>query len=170
MSPPGLNWGATINQTDHIRRLNLILKTHPAFADNVRLALVQKGEGNYLVLCRTIEQTDREVIVVANLDCANSQTILWQARQKPGDTMFDLCDGSARCLPGLKMRPSVSRLNRAGVMALTRDQRDLDRLKEADLKNDPMPLRVVRQKTGCLCPENRHGPCRIWGCVGHGSF
>lgn len=142
---PSLNWGAKINQTDHIRRLNLILKTHPAFADRVRLALVQKGEGNYLVLCRTIEQTDREIIVVANLDCERSQTVLWQAGQKPGGVMFDLMTDQ-QVFAGLDKDTLSVTVEPGRVLALTRDKKDLDRLKDADLSNNSMPLRVVRQK------------------------
>ncbi len=142
---PSLNWGAKINQTDHIRRLNLILKTHPAFADNVRLALVQKGEGNYLVLCRTIAQTDGEVIVVANLDCERSQAVLWAARQKPAGPLFDLVTEQPVDVT-LEGDTLSTLVEPGGVMALTRDKRDLDRLRAAELKNDPIPRRVVRQK------------------------
>lgn len=140
-----LNWGAKINQTDHIRRLNLILKTHPAFADNVSLDLVQTGQGNYLVLCRRIAATDREIIVVANLDCKMSQTVLWQARHQPGGVLFDLVT-EQQVVAKLEGEILSVEVEPGRVMALTRDRQDIKRLQAADLKNDPIPWRVVRQK------------------------
>ena len=40
-----LNWGADTNQVDRIGRINLLLKFHPAFFDQTRLQMIQKGDG-----------------------------------------------------------------------------------------------------------------------------
>ena len=49
---PSLNWGATENLVDHIRRLTDLLKHHPAFSDSTELHMIQKGGGNGIVLRR----------------------------------------------------------------------------------------------------------------------
>ena len=49
---PTLNWGATPNQVGEIRRLNQLLKTHPAFHDQTEVKMLQQNEGNCLVLLR----------------------------------------------------------------------------------------------------------------------
>ncbi|MDY0376010.1 MAG: amylo-alpha-1,6-glucosidase [Desulfobacterium sp.] len=150
-----LNWGAKINQVDHIRRLNLILRTHPAFGPNVKLNLVQEGQGNYLVLSRSIPTTQREILVIANLDCDKKQEALWKKGQlgsdgtQPGeavsDVFFDLVT-EKRVVAKVDRDLLRVTLEPGEVMALTRHQRDIELLKKADMENEPMPWRVVRQK------------------------
>ena len=47
---PSLNWGATENLVDFIRRLNAVLSAHPAFFHPVRVEMIQQGPGNALAL------------------------------------------------------------------------------------------------------------------------
>jgi len=47
-----LNWGAETNQVNHLRRLNALLKTHPAFHDRTELKMVQQGDENCIVMLR----------------------------------------------------------------------------------------------------------------------
>ncbi|MBW1827570.1 MAG: hypothetical protein JRI78_11475, partial [Deltaproteobacteria bacterium] len=65
---PSLNWGADTNQVKHIRRLNTLLKIHPAFHDQTELKMVQKGEGNHLALFRHHHVSGKKLLIVANLD------------------------------------------------------------------------------------------------------
>lgn len=46
-----LNWGAEVNQVDHIRRLNTILKSHPAFFDNVAQQFIERKRGIFWRFC-----------------------------------------------------------------------------------------------------------------------
>ena len=47
-----LNWGAQTNQVDHIRRLNHLLRTHPAFFTDTEVKMLQENGGNHIVLLR----------------------------------------------------------------------------------------------------------------------
>ncbi|MEA1968832.1 MAG: alpha-amylase family glycosyl hydrolase, partial [Thermodesulfobacteriota bacterium] len=74
---PSLNWDSEINQVDHIKRLNLILKNHPCFADQTELKFIQKGDGNYGVLVRYHIPTKKTILVIANFDscqCADQNS------------------------------------------------------------------------------------------------
>ncbi|MCP4117196.1 MAG: transmembrane fusion protein [Desulfobacteraceae bacterium] len=142
---PSLNWDAKINQTAHIRRLNLILKTHPAFASNVCLSLVHQGEGNCVALCRTVPGEDKEVVVLANLDCDRSQEVAWKTCAPEPGPMFDLVSGREILV---RRQDGLCRfgLDPGEVVALTRDREDIHRLGKADALNQRMPERVVIQK------------------------
>lgn len=147
---PSLNWGAKINQTEHIRRLNLILRTHPAFGPNVKLNLVQEGQGNYLALSRSIKATKREIVVIANLDCDKKQEVIWRAGQISEDSIQQgsLVDLVTEKRVAVKNDRNLFRvtLQPGEVMALTQDQREIELLKKADIENKPIPERVARQK------------------------
>jgi predicted glycogen debranching enzyme len=140
-----LNWDATINQTGHIRRLNLILKTHPAFASNVRLGLVHQGENNCVALSRVVLGEDSEVVVLANLDCDRAQEVTWTMGVQGQGPMFDLVTERQVVI---RQQEGLCRLELTPgeVVALTRDKEDIHRLRKADALNLRMPERVVLQK------------------------
>ena len=50
-----LNWGAEPNLVGDIRRLNALLRTHPAFGPGARVEMVQTGPGNALAVARMVE-------------------------------------------------------------------------------------------------------------------
>jgi starch synthase (maltosyl-transferring) len=72
-----LNWGAAENQVDAIARLSAVLKTHPAFGRAVDLALVGRGQGNFIALRRHHRPSGCTVLVLANLDCDNPVRTQW---------------------------------------------------------------------------------------------
>jgi len=76
---PSLNWGAADNQVDWIRRLNRLLKTHPAFGDEVSLHLIQEGEGNAAVMRRDHPPSGKSLLVAVNLDADHPQRVVWKA-------------------------------------------------------------------------------------------
>lgn len=84
---PSLNWGADVNQVAAIRRLNMLLKVHPAFHDHTHLQLIQTGPGNHLVLWRQPESAERPLLVLVNLDTEHGVTAYWH--------LPDGSDGSA---------------------------------------------------------------------------
>ncbi|RUA02590.1 MAG: glycogen debranching protein [Deltaproteobacteria bacterium] len=92
---PSLNWGAADNQVDHIRRLNLILRRHPAFADRVDLALVQEGPGNHLALYRFHRESESRLLILVNLDDTKPGRGCWNT-EKTGlasSRLYDLITG-----------------------------------------------------------------------------
>jgi len=63
-----LNWGAHLNQVDHIHRINTILTHHPAFHDQTDLKLIPVKGGNQLLLLRYHRPTGKQLIILANLE------------------------------------------------------------------------------------------------------
>ena len=73
-----LNWDAQPNQVDEIGRLNMLLKTHPAFGQDVALGLIGRGDGNFLALLRRHRTTGRRLLILANLDWQHPVTARWE--------------------------------------------------------------------------------------------
>ena len=67
-----LNWDAQVNQVDHIRRLNHLLRAHPAFFTDTEVTMIQENGGNHVVLRRRHIPTDKKLLIVVNLDDENS--------------------------------------------------------------------------------------------------
>jgi predicted glycogen debranching enzyme len=88
---PSLNWGAERNQVKEIGRLATLLKTHPAFFDQTTLKMVQKGDGDCIVLLRHHIPSGKKVLVVANLDDSNQTHATWDPLQT-GITTTDFVD------------------------------------------------------------------------------
>ncbi|MBF0117605.1 MAG: glycogen debranching enzyme N-terminal domain-containing protein [Desulfobacterales bacterium] len=74
---PSLNWGSPINQISHIRRLNLILKGHPAFHELTKMELIERGGGNQVVLLRHHIPSNKKLLVVVNLDDKSPMVASW---------------------------------------------------------------------------------------------
>ncbi|MBC2715729.1 MAG: glycogen debranching protein [Desulfobacteraceae bacterium] len=72
-----LNWGADNNQVDLIRRINLLLKFHPAFFDRTRMQMIQEGDGNYIAVLRHHLPTDKRLLVLVNLDMHHPVQARW---------------------------------------------------------------------------------------------
>ncbi len=74
-----LNWNADINQVPWIQRINHLLKSHPAFFDQVEIRLIQKGGGNCLTLLRHHIPSGKKLIVLINLDLTHTATAEWDS-------------------------------------------------------------------------------------------
>jgi glycogen debranching enzyme len=72
-----LNWGSPVNQVALIRRINILLKTHPAFFDQSEIQMIQAGEANALVFLRRHPPTGKRLLAAVNLDCENPSRVLW---------------------------------------------------------------------------------------------
>ena len=142
---PSLNWGASPNQVDFIRRLAILLKNHPVFFDAVDLRLIQTGGGNQIVLLRHHRPTGKKLLIVVNLDPERPVASSWnQLPDMPVDGYVDLltgeevavdtADGVSRC-----------RLAPAGVYCLSPDRRDLDLLNVSG-QGLLLPDRLLRQR------------------------
>ncbi len=81
-----LAWGARDNQIAWIAKLNRLLATHPAFADNVIPRMVQFGAGNVLAIAR--EADNANLLALVNLDSASPQEVRWPAHDWMGSTQW----------------------------------------------------------------------------------
>ena len=151
-----LNWGNKDNQVGHIKRLNLILKNHPCFADNTDLKFIQGNNKNCLILCRYNRPLKKLILVLVNLDCDKSQTIIWNFTdsdfiQNNDDHNFcpaifhDLIT-EKQIIPDRNSNNFSLELAPCEVLALTPDKKDIFSLQQADLHFIAMPERVLFQK------------------------
>lgn len=141
-----LNWGAGENQVAEIRRLNLILKHHPAFYNQTRLTLIQEGEGNCIALLRHHVPTGKKLVALVNLDCENPQTVTFDFRQtdiKSGGTL-DLLSG-ATIEPVLYDRVCTCVLESGQALLLCPDESDAEILQK-DTRESRIPERVYEQR------------------------
>lgn len=92
-SPP-LNWDHPVNQIDNIARINILLKSHPAFCKGTRLNVIP-GHSAVLQLKRE-SLTGDTVLVLVNLDPEHPAEASWSASHfsPPHDTAFDLLSGT----------------------------------------------------------------------------
>lgn len=90
-----LNWGASDNMVALISRLNHIISRHPSFVGATHLELVTKGDGNTLAVMR-----DKNVLVVANLDCTSGTTVSWDTEKFPFAEVVDIITGEHHRVKG----------------------------------------------------------------------
>jgi starch synthase (maltosyl-transferring) len=136
---PSLNWGAQPNQVDHIRRLNDLLKTHPAFAGETELTLVQLGAGNHIALLRRHIPTGKRLLVVVNLDDEHPTTAAWNAASTgmQAAQYLDLLSGSEVTVTESDGGHRYI-LQPGQVVCLTQDANDLNSIQ--NLTNQPLRL------------------------------
>jgi predicted glycogen debranching enzyme len=121
-----LNWGAHVNQVDHIRRLNHLLRTHPAFFTNTEVTMLQEKGGNHVVLHRRHLPTNRTLLVIVNLDDENKTLASWNPEKAgmTGPTFIDLLtDAEISVLPADNL--STYLLDPGQVLCLSDNRNDL---------------------------------------------
>ncbi|MFO8111688.1 MAG: amylo-alpha-1,6-glucosidase [Desulfosalsimonadaceae bacterium] len=142
-----LNWGAEVNQVDHIRRLNTILKTHPAFFDNVAQQFIERKEGSFLALLRSAGNAGSRVLILVNLDCSSPATACWDV-QFPGDrreVVYDLI--SLRELTIEQTQGGNAILLEPGeVLCLSSEKEDMALIKSAEKARRREPQRIAAQR------------------------
>ncbi len=144
---PSLNWGSETNQVGHIRRLNAILKGHPAFHDRTELKMIQAGEGNYIVLLRHHKPSGRKLLVVANLDDQHKTNGIWNVHEADvkGTDFVDLI--SEECVTISETNGQyICALDPGQVLCLTADRNDVDLVKRADTQTKGLPKRIIQQQ------------------------
>ena len=85
-----LNFGAVNNLCSLIGKLNILLSSHPAFADGSDVTLIQHGSGNVIAARRRNGETP-ELLILLNLDCDNGSTVHFPA--PPAESARDLLTG-----------------------------------------------------------------------------
>lgn len=144
--PCALNWGAEENQVDAIARLNVILKTHPAFGPSVDLSLIGRGQGNFIALLRDHRNSGRKVIIVANLNCSATVTAQWHRSHASfaGNSAVDLLTTENIPLQSSDSQTSGIDLAPGQVRCLTSP--DDPWLAQSHLDPGVIPPRVIRQR------------------------
>ncbi|MFZ1200595.1 MAG: amylo-alpha-1,6-glucosidase [Desulfobacterales bacterium] len=129
---PALNWGAEINQVAEVRRLNSLLRNHPAFAADCNLRLIQQGDGNQLVLLRDHRASGKKLIVAVNLDDRQPTRATWSisATGLAGPDFIDLLTGRP-VTAGADGDRLALHLDPCQVLCLTPDATDLELIPEA---------------------------------------
>jgi len=144
---PSLNWGAAINQVAEIRRLNAILKRHPAFHDQTRIRLIQTEPANVVMIERVHEPSGKGILIVANLDDQHSDTARWAHTETDalGPAWLDLLSDT---LVELQRQGGMLSLDLAPgqVFCLTGDPQDRVLLDEKAELHRSLPQRVVLQQ------------------------
>ncbi|MFC1828916.1 amylo-alpha-1,6-glucosidase [Thermodesulfobacteriota bacterium] len=144
---PSLNWGATENQIEHLRRINAILKSHPAFHDQTVLKMLQAGKGTCLVLLRHHLPTGKKILVVANLDDAHPTIARW----KPLDVgisnpqFVDLLNGKT-LTPKSAADQCELDLEPGAVLCLSSDAEDLEIVHRENERVFLLPERIEHQR------------------------
>jgi predicted glycogen debranching enzyme len=144
---PSLNWGAATNQVDHIRRLNELLKTHPAFFGDTKLQLIQRGDGNHICLLRHHLPTDKKLLVVVNLDDDNQTTARWdsEAAGMNGSQFVDLISETQPAVSATDRVHSVV-LDPGQVLCLSRDKNDLGFRQQLPAQPCGLPRQIEEQQ------------------------
>ena len=137
-----LNWGAQTSQVDQIRRLNQLLRTHPAFFTDTEVNMLQENGGNHVVLLRRHIPTDKKLLVVVNLDDENQTLASWNpaAADMNGPDFIDLLsDAAVSASPSQNLCRYL--LDPGQVLCLSGDKNDL----LSAQKSLDQPLIVPRQ-------------------------
>jgi hypothetical protein len=144
--PCALNWGAEENQVDAIARLNVILKTHPAFGPSVDLSLIGRGQGNFIALLRDHRNSGRKVIIVANLNCSATVTAQWHRSHVSfaGNSAVDLL--TTENIPLQSSNSQISGIDLAPGQVRCLTSPDDPWLAQSHLDPGVIPPRVIRQR------------------------
>ncbi len=142
-----LNWDAACNQVDLIHRISVLLKVHPAFHPGTEMKMIQKGDGNSIVMVRHHGFSGKRLIVVANLTDENSSPGWWN-EQDAGtttDTFTDLITGKRFTLERKGAMVGLS-LEPAQVVCLSPDPQDIRMVADDTTENLLSPQRTIRQR------------------------
>ena len=69
-----LNFGAVDNLCSLIGKVNILLSTHPAFASDAEVKLIQHGPGNVIAALRKAANGST-LLILLNLDCNNASSV-----------------------------------------------------------------------------------------------
>ena len=143
---PSLNWDAPINQIEHIRRLNCLLKTHPAFHDRCKITLLEHDSGNCLVVLRSHQPTGKTLLVLVNLDDDQPVDCTWTHQGPvPFLPLWDLLSEKTMAVTAADNRLTCY-LAPGQVLCMTSDKNEVDRLRKAMAAPPEIPSRIIEQR------------------------
>ena len=143
-----LNWGAESNQVESIRRINDILKYHPAFHDRVHLKMIQCGVGNYVVMLRRHGPTEKWLLVAANLEDDKEALVCWDDTEGPhweGSVLTDLLGGEEMAIDRTEGLCKIL-LSPGRVLCLTANKNDVKLLSAGLNQAYAIPERIGFQQ------------------------
>ncbi len=142
-----LNWGAQINQVDHIRRLNYLLRDHPAFSADTEVKMLQENGGNHVVLLRRHIPTGKKLLVVVNLDDENKTLASWNP-STAGMTGPDFIDLISDAAVNVSSSDNQLRylLDPGQVLCLSEDENDLPSAQESSGQSTSVPRQIENQR------------------------
>ncbi|MGD9082909.1 MAG: glycogen debranching enzyme N-terminal domain-containing protein, partial [Desulfobacterales bacterium] len=141
-----LNWGAATNQVKHIRRLNTLVKIHPAFHDQTELKMIQQGDGNFVVILRHHVPSGKKLLIVANLNDRSQTLASWNPKKTGMDAseFVDLISGEKIAVAESDGEQSCH-LDSGRVLCFTDDRNDIDLIGEIESKPTLYPERIKQQ-------------------------
>ncbi len=144
---PSLNWGASDNQVDHIRRLNALLSAHPAFFHPVAVEMIQHGPGNVICAARRWKSHGKGLLVAVNLDAHVPTEAGWLKERSPlhSDSVMDLITGAQITVLEDGAMAKVA-LSPGQVLCLTDDPGELTPVIETQKRFPRYPERSRRQR------------------------
>ncbi|MDB6018631.1 MAG: glgE2, partial [Pedosphaera sp.] len=94
-SSRGLAWGNPANLVPELARLNRLLAEHPCFFDGAKLTRLSAPESPVYALRRDSEEGQDSVVVLANTDVKQAQTVIIpaEALRHWGEARFELTGG-----------------------------------------------------------------------------
>jgi predicted glycogen debranching enzyme len=143
---PSLNWGAYPNQVDHIRRLNDLLRNHPAFFDQTEIKMIRKGKGNFIALLRHYLPYDKKLLILINIDIENHTLASWDS-QETGmkvPVFVDLITEEEITTNAFEGQPSYL-LDPGQVLCLSADRDDLTLLSRSEERVYSLPKQIEKQ-------------------------
>ena len=143
---PSLNWGAANNLVDHLRRLNILLRQHPAFHDDTQQKMIQIGDGNHIAIVRSHEPSGKKLLVLANLDDKSPVHCKWQTEIGFEDkNLIDLISGGKFTIQHEKDHHGCW-LEAGQVLCLTPAPSDLALIRTQKHSLSHMPQRIEYQR------------------------
>jgi predicted glycogen debranching enzyme len=140
-----LNWGASENQVEHIRRINILLREHPVFQAHALLHMIQSGEGNFIALLREHEPTGKKLLILVNL--SDHEPVICRFTHEKGLESLDWIDilsGAPVNITRLD-NESTCGLEPGQVLCLSPDHLDLAMMSAAGRKLFDLPESLLLQ-------------------------
>ena len=140
-----LNWGNPENQIRYIRRLNFILKVHPAFFPEARIHFPETKGDKSVVAIRENKKYSKWLIVIANLDCDNQNIVYFKPLSKINNRLWDLITSKEIILQE-QGDFFFYRLDPGEVLCLSPMNDDLMLIENAYIKREVLPKRCIYQR------------------------
>ena len=141
-----LNWGNPENQTVQLRRLQILLETHPVFFAGSDTELIEVDGGNVLALLRRRADLGRELLVLVNLEVGSASLVTWPADKfTGGNGVFDLLTGRNYEI-SVRGRLHQLELKPGQALCLSRRNEDIDELEKAMKVKLIEPAAVTHQR------------------------
>ncbi|MDJ0984288.1 MAG: amylo-alpha-1,6-glucosidase [Desulfobacterales bacterium] len=161
---PSLNWGATPNQVAEIRRLNHLLKIHPAFHQEVALNMHQQKDGNAIVLLRHHRASGKKLLIIVNLEPDKQTRVFWDANTTglPAPLFYDLLSGASLEPETIDNMHSLL-LAPGQVLCLSTQADDLTQAQRYPKQPFTIPAKIEQQRLSAKALE----VVSFYGGIGH---